>query len=271
MNVFLNNINSEQQLPLKVIAVGECEDQQIVERINGYPAYHCMLCKSGTGHLLVDGCHYEIDEDTFFLLKPNQPHKYYPEDAGWHTSWVVFEGETASQILEQLKLADNQPRKFPKSSSINLIFNMILSYASNGGISSIYRCSAQLYALLVDLSYTAYNNNMISRSIITERIEKVIRYIELNWKKNMGLNEMSSLIDVTPQYLCRLFKDFLGMTPYEYLISYRLQKSKEIMSDKTLFINEVGSCAGFNDASYFCSVFKKYEGITPLQFRKIYY
>ena len=270
-NIFLPNIMTEHQLPLKVIAVGENENQLTVERRKGYPAYHCMLCKSGNGHLIVDGCHYDIEPDSVFFLNFNQPHSYYPDETDWHTSWVVFEGENVLQILDQLGISKTEPKKISKKSSAYMIFNLILSEAISGGISSIYKCSAQLYSLLLELSYTTFRYDELSNHLSTDRIEQVLIYIEMNWQKNIGLDVMASLMKITPQYLCKLFKDAIGKTPYEYLISYRLQKSKEIMADKNLLISEVSCKSGFNDTSYFCAVFKKYEGITPRQFRKIFY
>jgi AraC family transcriptional regulator of arabinose operon len=270
-NIFLPNISTEHQLPLKVIAVGENENQLIVERRKGYPAYHCMLCKSGNGHLIVDDCHYDVEPDSVFFLNFNQPHSYYADDSDWHTCWVVFEGENALQILKQIGIGESKPKKISKMSSAYMIFNLICSEALSGGISSIYKCSAQLYALLLNLSYSSFRYDTFSNDLSSERIEQVLKYIETNWQKNIGLDEMASLMKITPQYFCKLFKDAIGKTPYEYLITYRLQKSKEIMADKKLLISEVSNRAGFNDTSYFCAVFKKYEGITPKQFREIFY
>ena len=273
-NIFLPDITTEQQLPLKVIAIGENENQLHVERRKGYPAYHCMLCKSGKGNLIIDDCHYVVEPDSVFFLNYNQPHTYYPDESSetaWHTSWVVFDGENVMQLLNQLGISESEPKKISKKSSAYTNFSLIYNEALSGGISSIYKCSAGLYSLLLDLSYTSFSYDMPSNRVSTERIEQVLKYIELNWKKNIGLDEMADTMKITPQYLCKLFKEAIGKTPYEYLISYRLQKSKEMMADKKLLISDISSRAGFNDTSYFCAVFKKYEGITPRQFRETFY
>lgn len=270
-NIIVPNIVSELKLPLKVIMVGEIENQPEVERKSGLPNYECMLCKSGNGHLIVEGRHYVIEPDSVFFLDANRSHRYYPETSGWHTCWVVFDGENVSQILKQLGFLHSQPRKISETSSAYMNFSLIYNDALSGGLSSIFKCSSQLYSLLIDLSCTTYNHLSNPNPLSTKRIGRVLKYIENNVQKNIGLNEMADLMDISPQYLCKLFKEDIGIAPYEYLTSLRIQKSKEFMFDKKLKISDISSLLGFNDTSYFCSVFKKHEGITPQQFRKLFY
>jgi len=82
---------------------------------------------------------------------------------------------------------------------------------------------------------------------------------------------MAESIDVSPQYLCRLFSNILRMRPFEYLTKFRIQKAKELLlGDCNIQISEVSKKIGYNDLSYFCALFKKFEGITPMEYRKVY-
>ncbi|WKL01680.1 helix-turn-helix domain-containing protein [Paenibacillus amylolyticus] len=61
------------------------------------------------------------------------------------------------------------------------------------------------------------------------------------------------------------------MTPLEYLMRYRLLKAKEMLiENNATTAHEIAKAVGFNSASYFGSVFKKYEGISPIELRKQY-
>lgn len=59
------------------------------------------------------------------------------------------------------------------------------------------------------------------------------------------------------------------MTPLDYLVRYRLLKAKEMLvQQEDITAHEIAKAVGFNSASYFGSVFKKYEGISPIELRK---
>jgi YesN/AraC family two-component response regulator len=85
----------------------------------------------------------------------------------------------------------------------------------------------------------------------------------------ISLEHLASCMDITPQYLCRLFKEAFSVTPFTYLAKYRIKKAKELLLlNKSLTIREVSHAVGYNDVSYFCSLFRKYEGMAPGVFRK---
>ena len=74
---------------------------------------------------------------------------------------------------------------------------------------------------------------------------------------------------MTPQYLSRLFRRFLGCSAYEYLTTYRINKAKELLLvESSLEIQEIAIRTGFSDTSHFIAMFKKASGLTPGEFRR---
>ena len=69
--------------------------------------------------------------------------------------------------------------------------------------------------------------------------------------------------------LCRLFKDCYRMRPFEYLAKVRIGQAKIMLAQEKYTVNEIAQIVGYNDCSYFCSVFKKHEGISPAEFRAL--
>ena len=59
----------------------------------------------------------------------------------------------------------------------------------------------------------------------------------------------------------------MNITPYQYILEFRLKKAKERLSKENITIAEVGRLCGYSNSGHFCTVFKKSEGITPLQYR----
>ena len=65
-----------------------------------------------------------------------------------------------------------------------------------------------------------------------------------------------------------IFKNETGMTVNDYTNLYRLEKAKELLIDARLKLYDISSAVGYSDQNYFSKVFKKYEGITPIEYRK---
>ena len=85
--------------------------------------------------------------------------------------------------------------------------------------------------------------------------------------EELGLKELSRVAGLSPQYLCRIFKDCLNLRPFEYIAGKRIQEAKRLLIEGELTVNEIAAMTGYNNCSYFCSVFKKHEMLSPAQFR----
>ena len=128
-------------------------------------------------------------------------------------------------------------------------------------------CSKLLYALLLDLSINA-KTSAASAPRQSLKLQTVIRFIEDNCHRVLTIDEMAAQIDVSPPYLCYLFKHAYRLRPMEYVNRERINRSKELMlNEPRLMLREVARRVGFDSHSYFSSVSKKIEGMSPERFR----
>ena len=79
---------------------------------------------------------------------------------------------------------------------------------------------------------------------------------------------MARKVYISPYYLSHLFREELNITFLEYLTMVRMEEAKKLLKDTSLSIVAIASQVGYEDASYFSKVFKKYVGISPAQYRK---
>lgn len=98
-------------------------------------------------------------------------------------------------------------------------------------------------------------------------IRSIERYIENNYKNNIGVNSIAESVYLTPQYLCILYKKETGRTVNDYLTEVRMEAARELLKDLTLKLYEVADKVGFNDPNYFAKVFKKTFGYKPSEYR----
>jgi AraC-like DNA-binding protein len=100
-------------------------------------------------------------------------------------------------------------------------------------------------------------------------IQTLCEYIEKNFDKNITLDELLEMTHYGKSYLLRSFTKQVGVSPYRYLQTIRLNKAKKFLEQGYSCI-EVSDMAGFSDQSHFTNFFKEYIGLTPKQYQRIF-
>lgn len=97
-------------------------------------------------------------------------------------------------------------------------------------------------------------------------ITQILDYINRNYSQDFGLNEMAEMVHMNHAYLSILFKDEVGISFVRYLTQIRMAHAKELLL-KGEKVQDVSVAVGYNNYRYFCNIFKKEEGVTPMQFK----
>ncbi|WP_339146072.1 MULTISPECIES: AraC family transcriptional regulator [unclassified Sutcliffiella] len=93
-------------------------------------------------------------------------------------------------------------------------------------------------------------------------------YILQHYRRNITIEELATLIGVTPNYVTVLFKEVIGITPIQYLHQTRINNAWNLISTTKMTIKEIADHLGYCDQSYFNRMFKKWMGIPPSQVKK---
>ncbi|MGI6617954.1 MAG: AraC family transcriptional regulator [Saccharofermentanales bacterium] len=99
---------------------------------------------------------------------------------------------------------------------------------------------------------------------------KVKNYIDSHFDEKITLKSISDSICVSQSYLSHAFKEITGYSPIQYTIRRRLGEAQSLLSMTDLPISEIAFRLGFDNQSHFHSLFKKYIGMTPGQYRSTY-
>lgn len=102
-----------------------------------------------------------------------------------------------------------------------------------------------------------------------ERIKQMLSFIQEGYNDKIAVSEIAAAVHISERECYRLFQNCLGMTPVEFLVSYRLQKAQELLRYTDKSVLEVAVETGFGTSSYFGKVFRQYHHITPKQYRKL--
>ncbi|MDU4856341.1 MAG: helix-turn-helix domain-containing protein, partial [Clostridioides difficile] len=99
-------------------------------------------------------------------------------------------------------------------------------------------------------------------------IENINEYIKKYYKENINLNSISDVFFISPNYLSSIFNERNKVSITEYINLLRIEESKKYLLDRSMSISDICKKVGFNNSSYFSQIFKKFNSITPNEYRK---
>ena len=102
------------------------------------------------------------------------------------------------------------------------------------------------------------------------KLQQVIDYIDAYLDRDLSLQELSNVVQMSPHYFSQLFKRSTGVTPHQYVIRCRIEQAKKLMRQKKLSFAEIALQVGFVDQSHLHRQFKRLVGVTPKNYAKQY-
>lgn len=256
----------EKKLPFHTPAIGLNKIQCPIVRENGYHLPQIIMCVEGDGVLETEGKTFQLDEGAVFFLPPDREHRYRGKDANWVTSWIHLAGENMDQILESFELKNCVVINGADTSHCERIMRQILTELKVNRLNGQERSSVHIYELLMEF-HMLRTEQARPQGKGVYRVLPLLDYIDEHITEQLTLADLAKVLDVTPQHLCRAFKEAFSMRPFEYINRRRIQISKRYLADRNMKIAAVATMVGIHDVSYYCYNFKRLEGVTPNEFR----
>ncbi len=100
------------------------------------------------------------------------------------------------------------------------------------------------------------------------RVEQTLISMNAGIEKQLTLDKMACQVNLTAEYLCRLFKAEIGSSPVAFLKTLRINRASELLETTCLSIKEIMPKVGVTDESHFVRDFKVRFGRTPSEYRK---
>lgn len=129
--------------------------------------------------------------------------------------------------------------------------------------------TVQLWLILIsNISLSSEEASKHNR-LQQERLQLMLSFIHQNYTDNISLKAIADAAHLSVSECTRSFKKSIHMTPYNYLIKYRIKKSCELLAATEYTITEIAQKVGFNHVNHFIQSFKKHQQLTPKEFRTI--
>lgn len=230
-----------------------------------YPDLLIAYVKKGEIILRYDGKEMSVKENTCFFIDCNNPHHYFVKNY-CEFLFAHFNGQDARKIYQEIYR--NYGCLFIGKNYLpvyKLLDNIIVRFRNEQPLSE-----AESSSLLYQTIFCLFpNSNQTDLSFLSsEVVQRSIVYIHEHLADELSIKGLSSVEGLSPYYFSHIFKKHTGSSPYDYIITTRLNKGKHLLRTTDMSINEVADAIGFNSPNRFTNSFTQRVGISPKQFRE---
>lgn len=233
----------------------------------------------GQGVMNIDGIDLSIKEGDLIIINPNCLHtEKSSQNTCDYLKYIVFG-------INNLSLTNKLSSKFDaKNTDLNLykILNFNhdkyeLLYFLNNLIREVEEkkknyelaCKSILTLFIIYISRNAESSLIITNNPEKLNIEciKIKNYIDSHYPENITLDTLSTLSYINKFHLVHLFTKQMGISPINYLITKRIEESKNLLTTTNYSIRDICTIVGFSNSSYFSQMFKKIVGYSPREYK----
>lgn len=233
-----------------------------------YDSFMLLYTVGGRGRMETDGASFYLDAGSAVIVDCRKPHSYRTADDTWDFLWLHLAGSSAEPLFKTLYPNAVHPVLVDSGSDFSETVERAVKNTKAGGIIAASEISADIHSIfntLIRCDLRAARENQKGNR--ADDVERAVSFIKDNYAAEITIDDIVDNIHLSKYHFIRLFKRVIGVTPYAYLIAYRINRSKLLLrtSDKT--IGCIALECGFADTSNFITQFKRHTGQKPTDYR----
>lgn len=234
--------------------------------------YHLHVIFSGRGYYQTPAGFLTLRAGQMFMIKPGETVVYYADaENPWSYCWLGFDGAGASHYAELCGFGEGvymqecrvEPEAFLKTAE-KMMQDM------KPGISSVLKRTAVMYeflALAVESYAKSGHGSLYQPGYLPDMyVDCAVDLIKKNYR-HISIADLAKYVGINRSYLADIFKKKMKMSPQQYLLRYRLEKSCELLRTTELPIQEVAKRIGYDNPLAFTKMFKKIYEMSPSKYR----
>lgn len=260
-------------------------------------SYLCFMVEDGEGELVYEGKKYELRSGDVVFIDCRKAYSHStgmnPNAGLWSLRWCHFYGLSMPAIyakycerggLPVIRGADvsvdlargaDMGRRDDVSCGADVsqyaaILTDIYTLASSSDYIRDMRINGKLNDLLTLLMESSWHREAHTNAPKKMEISRVKSFLDEHYEEKLSLESVASHFFIDKHYLARLFKEQYGVTLVTYLQQVRITHAKRMLRFTDKSIEEIGLECGIGELNYFSRVFKKLEGVSPSEFRRVW-
>ncbi len=251
-----------------------------------YSVFDLLYVKKGTLSITEGEKQFEINEGEYLILVPGVEHfghKGCMEETNYIWLHFLVHGAYKSEYRTNLKWKNilekegtfEEPTQFmfyiPQYNSFQqrdmMEQNLMKVIQIGNDQTPDYHLRQQI--MFQDFMLQLQKQAMQIPTAAEQVCEEVLIYIRGNYNKAFNMTLMSKQLHLHPDYITRCVQKTIGISPTHYLFQYRISQAKSLLSKSNVKISSICKEVGMEDQGYFSKVFRKFEGISPMEYRRI--
>ena len=231
--------------------------------------YQLLYITRGKGSFVSSGCkHTPIREGNMFLLFPGEWHTYYPEnESGWDEYWFGFKGINMDKRSEHGFFNKQKPVfNIGVSEEVVHLYKQAIAIA-NEQKAGFQQMLAGIVNYLLGIAYSLDKHAAFEELNVVHQINKAKVILLENFHAGIKPEKIAMEVSMSYSWFRRIFKEYTGFSPHQYLLELKIQKGKELLTNTDLPIKEIAYSIGFDNSDHFCTTFKQRTRMTPVGYR----
>lgn len=254
---------------------------------HAHPVFHIMYILEGHGLFTVGQTASAVGPGMLHIIHPNEPHQFHFGTDGPLTNlestfmlrdregkpaevnlFDLIEESRSIRIFGPLRLAPlSVPVRFRPMLSEG--YRRILDLYDIPLLKSHFAITVADLLTRVETIYANAVHSEGSPHTAEETLQRAKRFLLSNRHRPVTLAEAADAVHVTPNYLCRLFREHAGETPMGYLLSARMREAGTLLAFTDLPIYTIAEKLGYGEPSYFARLFRRVYGQSPQTYRRL--
>ena len=252
--------DENEPITIHLAGISYCdENYKIVRHNSDIACFEYVI--SGSGTIVKDTELHPKAGDTYFLLE-GEYHEYFSSaDNPWTKIWINASGPLITSLIDAYSLYNQNIFHCDTAKYFKKIHKLLTTTELTPN-----EISSQISIVFHELiqAIAAHKDN--KEPLATDAVI-IKNYIDKNIYKQIVIEDLSQLICKSNAHTIRVFKKAYGVTPYQYYMDNRIQKSKSLLCETALSIKEIAFILNFCDEHYFTNLFKSKTGKNPTEYR----
>jgi AraC-like DNA-binding protein len=230
--------------------------------------YQLLYIIRGKGWFVSEHCPKTIiKEGNMFMLFPGEWHNFSSDkQTGWDEYCIGFRGVNIDSRLQHGFFSLNKAVFYPGINEyiVNLYKQAIVSaHEQKAGFQQML---AGIVNHLLGCAYSMEKQSIFESDLVN-KINKAKIIMQENFIEGISPEIVANSVCMSYPHFRKIFKMYTGFAPIQYLIELRIQKSKELLANTLIPINEIALQTGFDNPDYFTLFFKNKTHYTPRDYR----
>lgn len=249
--------------PFRILLAGTsyCDGSYRINR----PHSNCLCVEyieKGEGTVYCNGKRHTARQGDMYILPPGSDHYYFSgTEHPWQKIWFNADGDIITGLLSVYN-----PRGIVVFSNVqtggDFIRRIHAALTEKETAQEQHAAAACILLQLLQFLFERYD-----QTAQREEIVRLKSYIETHLSEKITVQTLATRVYLSPSQVNRIFKKETGQSPYDYILTRRLERAKLLLHSTPLHIREISEVLGFCDEHYFAVIFKSKVGKTPSEYR----